>query len=188
VSEPNKESGAGRGDEGAENRTPLLLHALRDAVALFTTLKISYALIGGIAAMTYGRSRFTEDVDFVAAENHQDILAANPEVMRACHFDPGCTWKLYHESGVEIDIWKDEHSNGIAARARSVLLGDQTVMVADVHDLIAMKLRAGRFQDDYDISEILKRNALQESTLRGLVSAQEYARFVSIKNRVDREH
>src|SRR4051812_19588675 len=85
----------------ADYTAPLL-----DAVSLFEELGIGYALIGGLAAMHYGRSRFTEDVDFVAAADHEAKLAANGEAMRRLHFDPGSTWKLYHESGVEIDIWK----------------------------------------------------------------------------------
>src|SRR5512135_1295741 len=72
-----------------------LTQPLEDAVDLFESLRIPYALVGGIAAMVYGRARFTEDVDFVLAAKHETVLAAKPEVMRAHHFDPKCTWKLY---------------------------------------------------------------------------------------------
>jgi hypothetical protein len=156
---------------------------LSDAVSLFNRLNIPYALIGGIAAMIYGRARFTDDVDFVAAAAHRDILTANPEAMRACHFDPASTWKLYHDSGIEIDIWKDEHSDEITARAITVKLANQPVRVADPHDLIAMKLRAHRLQDDYDISEILKHNPIDESRLQKLVTPAELAHFFTIKAR-----
>jgi hypothetical protein len=156
---------------------------LIDAVELFTRLNIPYALVGGIAAMIYGRARPTDDVDFVAATAHRDILAANPDVMRACHFDPSSTWKLYHDSGVKIDIWKDEHSDQIAARATTVQMGNQSVRVADPHDLIAMKLRANRIQDDYDVSQILKHRTIDEGRLQSLVTPAELAHFRAIQAR-----
>src|SRR5687768_7064405 len=94
----------------ASSSTPLpYAGPLLDAVGLFERLGIPYALVGGVAAMYYGRARFTEDLDFVAATGHMNVLAASPDVMREFHFDPACTWKLYHDSGLEIDIWKDEH-------------------------------------------------------------------------------
>src|SRR5438067_426311 len=65
---------------------------LLDAVGLFERLRIGYALVGGVAAMYYGRARFTEDVDFVATTSHQDLLQKNPEPMREFHFDPTCTF------------------------------------------------------------------------------------------------
>src|SRR5947208_8816669 len=78
---------------------------LLDAVELFEHLGIGYALIGGVAAMYYGRARFTEDLDFVAVAGHADVLSKHGGEMREHHFDPSSTWKLYHESGVEIDPW-----------------------------------------------------------------------------------
>src|SRR5579864_8401579 len=84
---------------------------LLDAVSLFEELGIGYALIGGIAAMYYGRSRFTEDVDFVAMPGHMEILTAHPAEMEKHHFEPTCAYKLYHQSGVQVDLWKDEHAD-----------------------------------------------------------------------------
>lgn len=156
---------------------------LLDAVGLFTKLHIEYALIGGVAAMYYGRARFTEDVDFIAAADHQEILASNPQAMRNAHFDPTSTWKLYHDSGVEIDIWKDEHTDDIISRAREVELTGHRVRVAEAHDLIAMKLRAGRIQDDYDIFEISRGTPLDHERIRSMVTPDQFAHFLEIQQR-----
>lgn len=161
-----------------------LLEALKDAVGLFTELHIPYALVGGLAAMIYGRARFTEDADFVAAANHLSILAANPDTVRRFHFDPASTWKLYHASGISIDIWKDENSDAIAARAKTIELRGLTLRIAEVHDLIAMKLRANRPQDDYDISEIVRVVQIQEPAIAAQVSSDELARFRQIRARI----
>ncbi len=161
---------------------PGLRQPLRDAIGLFTSLQIPYAMVGGVAAMVYGRARFTDDVDFVAASTHEKILAANPDAMRARHFDPASTWKLYHDSGVEIDIWKDEFSDDIAA-ATTFQFGEQTIRIAEVHDLIAMKLRADRPQDDYDISEIIKETPVDEAILTSRVTVEQFDHFQNIKKR-----
>jgi hypothetical protein len=163
-----------------------LLQPLLDAVGLFTKLHIPYALIGGVAAMTYGRARPTDDVDFVASADHESRLAANPEIMRAFHFDASSTWKLYHDSGISIDIWKDQYSSKIAERSVPIKLGEHELKVAEVHDLIAMKLRANRPQDDYDISEIIRAGKVNEQTLAGLVTQEEFARFGEIKARISK--
>jgi hypothetical protein len=156
---------------------------LLDAVELFEELKIGYALAGGIAAMYYGRSRFTEDVDFVAVSGHMDTLAANPEVMQKHHFDSTCTFKLYHASGVQVDLWKDEHADAIVQRAVAVELASRQIRIVESHDLIAMKLRAGRLKDDYDISQIMHSTAIDESRLRALVTPEEFARLEDIRKR-----
>ena len=172
---------AGDASIGLENQ---LLASLRDAVELFTRLNIPYAMVGGIAAMVYGRARFTDDIDFVAAADHVATLTTHPQIMQACHFDPSSTWKLYHASGFEMDIWKDEFSDQIAARAHEIQFAGQSIRIADVHDLIAMKLRAGRFQDDYDISEILRKTPVNINLVGELVSPAQFDRFQAIQTRL----
>jgi len=156
---------------------------LLDTVALFDELQIGYALAGGVAAMYYGRARFTEDVDFVAVSGHVEVLRAHPDTMQKHHFDPTCAHKLYHASGVQIDIRKDEHSDAIVRSARPVQLAASTVRMVDPHDLIAMKLRAGRLKDDYDISEIAGRTPIDEARLRQLVTPDQLARYAQIRSR-----
>jgi len=156
---------------------------LLDAVSLFEELNIGYALIGGVAAMYYGRARFTEDVDFVAVSGHMNILAAHPAEMEKHHFAPTCTHKLYHQSGVQVDVWKDEHSDDIIRRSNEVQLAGRSIHIIDPHDLIAMKLRAQRLKDDYDISEIASKTAIDESRLQRMVTPEEFSRYEEIKRR-----
>ncbi|MEM1213730.1 MAG: hypothetical protein AAGI68_15690 [Planctomycetota bacterium] len=162
-----------------------LTAALLDAIALFRELKIRYALVGGLAAMLYGRARYTEDVDFVAEPDHEAILAANPDAMKRHGFDPECTWKLYHGSGIEIDLWKDKHAAGTVTRAKRKKIAGRFAKVAEVHDLIAMKLRAGRPQDDYDITEILKAQAIDPAHLATLINKTQYRHFQRLTKRVN---
>src|SRR5438094_8459666 len=76
---------------------------LLDAVSLFEELQLGYALAGGIAAMYYGRARFTEDVDFVAVSGHMDRFSANPQVMQKHRFVPSCAFTFYHHSCLWLD-------------------------------------------------------------------------------------
>ena len=165
---------------------PDLAEALHDAMALMRDLRIKYALVGGLAAMVHGRARYTEDVDLVAEPGHEATLAGHPGVMRRHGFDPSCTRKLYHRSGIEIDLWKDDHAAGIVTRAVRRKLGSKFAKVAEPHDLIAMKLRAGRPQDDYDISEIIKAQIIDESVLADRVSVQQLQHFRAIQRRTTR--
>jgi len=156
---------------------------LLDAVELFEELGIGYALVGGIAAMYYGRARFTEDVDFVAVSGHMEALAAHPSEMEKHHFDPTCTYKLYHRSGVQVDLWKDEHADHIVTRSHTVDLAGRQIQMVDLLDLVSMKLRAHRLKDDYDISQILQENTIDEDRLKALVTPEEFGWFAEIKKR-----
>ena len=162
---------------------PSLTQPMLDAVGLFERLGIHYALIGGIAAMYYGRARFTDDVDFVAEFLHEKTLAENPDVMTEFGFDSTCTYKLYHRSGIDIDLWKDEFCDDITARAREVQLAGRLIKIVDPTDLVAMKLRAGRPQDDYDISELVRNGVVDEVSLRGRVTGDQLTRYLDIKSR-----
>lgn len=166
-------------DDAASDLTKPLL----DAVSLFDALRIRYALVDGLAAMYYGRARFTEDVDFIAQSGHEQVLAAHADVMRQLHFDPGCTWKLYHQNG-EIDIWKDAAVDEMLNRAKPVMLAGRQVMMIEVHDLVAMKLRARRPQDDYDIAEILPRQPLDDALVRRRTDDEAYAHYQQLKRRI----
>ena len=63
-------------------------------------------------------------------------------------------------------------------------MAGRSVQVAEPHDLIAMKLRADRPQDDYDISEILKHAQIDDSIVRERVDEEQYAAYMAIKKRI----
>jgi hypothetical protein len=170
----------------SENWVPYA-QPLLDAVALFEELKIGYALIGGIAAMYYGRARFTEDVDFVAVTGHMNIFATHAAEMEKHHFASDCVHKLYHKSGVEVDLGKDAFADQIVGNAIEAELAGRPVRIIEVHDLIAMKLRAGRLKDDYDISEIVLNATVDEARLAGMVTPERLAHFHEIKQRASKE-
>lgn len=163
-----------------------LTRAMLDAAALFEFLGIRFALIGGLAAMYYGRSRFTEDADFIAASGFEKMLEANPDKMRRHHFDASCTWKLYHDSGLEIDIWKDRFVDDMLTRALPVTLAGRSIPMVEVHDLIAMKLRADRPQDDYDVSEIIKRIQVDDDRIKAMVNTEQFEHYQRIQRRIRR--
>jgi hypothetical protein len=160
-----------------------LTGALLDAVALFEHLHIRFALVGGLAAMYYGRARYTEEVDFITAGDHEAVLREHAHIMREHRFDPSCTWKLYHDSGIQIDLWKDRFVDDMVARAATATLAGRDVPIVDAHDLVAMKLRAQRPQDDYDISEIIKRTPLDDQTVAQRVAADEFDHYTQLKRR-----
>ena len=168
---------------GDQEHAPSLSQPLLDAVALFEHLVLGYALVGGVAAMYYGRQRFTEDVDFVVVPGHMDVLAANSGIMKKHHFDPSCVFKLYHDSGVDVDLWKDQFASEIIERAGTAELAGARIRIADPHDLIAMKLRAGRIQDDYDISEVIKGTPIDAQTVEQRVTPEQFSHFLEIKRR-----
>jgi predicted nucleotidyltransferase len=82
-----------------------------------------------------------------------------------------------------VDLWRDEFSDDIVERAVEVQLAGRTCRMIEMHDLIAMKRRAGWIQDDYDVSEVGRHNVIDESRLRTLVSPELFAHFQSIKSR-----
>ena len=166
-----------------EDRPDDLTAVLLDAVGLFDELGVPYALVGGLAAMIYGRGRFTEDVDLIAAADYEQTLQRHPDAMRKHRFDPSCTWKLYHDSGLTVDLWKDEHVPAMLGRARATPLAGREVRVVDVLDLLAMKLRADRPQDDYDISQIIQHASFDEAELQTRLTPDLFERYHAIKKR-----
>jgi len=104
--------------------------------------------------------------------------------MKRHRLDPTRTFRLYHDSGIQIDLGKDEHAAGIVQRRVRRKVGDRFVHVAEPHDLIDMKLRADRPQDDYDISEIVRDQPIDRGEIKSRVTAGQFRRFETICRRV----
>jgi hypothetical protein len=137
--------------------------------------RVDYVVVGGIAAIRHGSRRATFDLDIVPAPTraNYDRLAAALEQIDAhlrgvdahlLDLDPrdpktlasGADLGLATDLGI-LDVLQDLVAvdyGQLRARAEPARLGDQEIQVANVDDLIAMKLRAGRPIDLQDIAAI----------------------------------
>lgn len=132
-----------------------LTEFLRHAVETLDRLGVPYVVVGSIASIAYGESRFTQDIDIVAAfrpEHVPGLLAAfppdqfyvsEPAAREAIRI--GSQFNLIHPgSGNKIDfiLPRDETwARAQIARGRPArLLPDRDVIVATPEDVILGKL------------------------------------------------
>ncbi len=114
---------------------------------------------------------------------HMDVFANHAAEMENHHFASDCSHKPYHRSGVQVDLRKDEHADLIVDRAIDIELAGRKIRIVEPHDLIAMKLRAGRLKDEYDISQIARNTELDEKRLAALVTDEQLQHFRHLKSR-----
>lgn len=128
---------------------------LRHVVQTFENLSVPYVVVGSIASMAYGETRFTQDIDIIAALTLSDVpgfLSAFPQdefyldensvrdaIKKNFQFDI-----IHPSSGQKIDVVlprKDAWGIGQIARRRAVrILPDKDVMIASPEDVILGKL------------------------------------------------
>lgn len=136
---------------------------------------VDYVVIGGIAAIRHGSRRSTRDLDIVPAPSAQNyrrlaralkaldahVRGVDAHLLGIDPTDPdvlarGADLGLATDLGL-LDVMQELVGADYAAlRSRAQLgrLGAETMPVAHVDDLIAMKLRAGRPIDLQDIAAI----------------------------------
>lgn len=142
----------------------------------FAAHGVDYVVIGGLAVIAHGHTRNTRDVDFMAAGDPRNLerLAAALRELDArlsgvdAHLldidvrDPrtlanGANFTLETDAG-GLDFFNDVPGappyEQLRERALLVDLGDLTIRVAALDDLIRMKERAGRQQDLDDIAAL----------------------------------
>ena len=112
-----------------------------------------------------------------------DVLSTHPIEIKNHHFSPDCARKLYHKSGIQVDLWNDEYANQIVQRSIDAQLAGRVIRIIHPVDLIAMKLRAQRLKDDCDISQIILNTPLDEAQLALSVTPEQLAHFALIKKR-----
>jgi hypothetical protein len=128
---------------------------LRHAVDALERMRAPYVVVGSIASIAYGESRFTQDIDVVAAfeMRHVGPLVAafppsefylNEEAVREAIRTSFQFNVIHPASGNKIDFMlprDDEWSRTQMARARPIrLLPDREVMTAAPEDVILGKL------------------------------------------------
>jgi hypothetical protein len=146
-----------------------------------------YLVVGGVAVVLHGYSRFTADLDLVVGLDPPNARSAmlalssldyRPRApVRAEDFaDPVLRQQLIAEKGMavfslsstrfpatEVDVFAQEPMpfDAMLARATEVSLGGTPVAVASIEDLILMKEQVGRPQDLQDAAELRKILALR---------------------------
>lgn len=142
--------------------------ALADLAKWLETEHISAMVIGGVAASILGRPRLTRDIDALAILPEADWPAAVdaaatygivPRIEDALAFAHRSRVLLMRHSGSGIDL--DITLGGLpfersaVERSKAEHVGDVSVRLPDVADLVVMKAVAGRPKDLEDIRGLL---------------------------------
>jgi hypothetical protein len=153
---------------------------LEQIFAALGTAGARYLVVGGVAVVLHGHPRFTADLDLMVAlddTNVRRVLDAlaglgyrprAPVPLRA-FADPGQRREWERTKGLTVfSLWSPEHpatevdlfvsdplpfEPAWARRVRAPV-GDSTVEIASLPDLIELKRRAGRPQDLADLREL----------------------------------
>jgi hypothetical protein len=152
----------------AERVPTSLLGALADLVKWLESAQISAMVIGGVASSFLGRPRMTQDVDALAIlpENKWDAAteaARNfgivPRIDQVVDFARRSRVLLlkHAQSDIAIDVILGglPFEQEAVDRARAHLVGDITVRLPRVEDLIIMKVIAHRDKDMQDVEGLL---------------------------------
>jgi predicted nucleotidyltransferase len=130
--------------------------------------KVAYALIGGYAVGIHAEPRATKDLDLVVAptpKNAKALLKALKEfgapidnLSEQDLVKPGLLY-VFGVPPLRVDILnslKGVDVMQIVKKAKRVKLGDTTLKVIDIDDLIHVKTLAGRPQDKVDVKALKK--------------------------------
>ena len=141
---------------------------LADAVSLLESRGIPCAVIGGLAVSLRGQPRMTIDVDLVIQADLEDVLrlVRDLDTTPFAPLFPGVEEVVttafilpvrHRTTGIRVDlaVGLSGFEREAIARATRVSVGEATVPVVTVEDLLVMKALAGRPQDDLDIRGLL---------------------------------
>lgn len=179
-----------------------LEEVVRDACAVFSTLRIRYVIVGGVAVNLLGRARSTFDVDAIADMSRvgaerlvkafrrrcfevslEDIEEALRERSHFSVFDS--------KSGYRIDckgVYTVNEKRALSERRRLRVAG-RLIFVDSAEDLIVMKLLYGSDQDVLDAESVYARqwSRLNMRMIAAMARTLGVSReWDSLRRRVDR--
>lgn len=131
---------------------------------------ISYAVIGGLAVITYGSHRTTKDIDITVLCNLEEMERIHK--IFSDEFTPifENSFEFFKKNfvlpsndktnGMRVDIASGltEFDKKVIERRKRKKLGSAEFYVCSIEDLIIYKLFAARFQDLADVEELISRN------------------------------
>jgi hypothetical protein len=163
---------------GEEGRQPAILQA-EAMLRVLAEHRVEFVIIGGFALSAHGVIRGTKDIDIVPAPSRENLgrltralQALNAEVMLADDFEAaelglspdedglamGGNWVLRTTLG-RLDVMQDvagikSYDALSAASVEREVPGAGPFRFSGLDDLIAMKVAAGRPQDELDITSL----------------------------------
>ena len=141
--------------------SPDIAQALREGSRFLRERGIAHALCGGIAVSAYARPRATKDVDFLvgedAYEHHGAIVVPKaPSRVGAVAVD-------------SVPLEPELHALADVLASPEIVDG---IPIVSAQALIAMKLVAGRMQDQADVVALLESGAVDVDECRGWLQAR----------------
>jgi len=158
--------------------------------SFLTEKKIEYAIIGGTAAILYGRLRATEDIDVTLMVNLEDIAKIHEIVVEAYmprlkeskeFFQRNFVLPVIDkQSNVRIDFSAglSEFDKNVIKRRVRKKIGEIEVFICSLEDLILYKLFSSRPIDFIDVEELIK-HPIQKLDLKYLTETA--SKFVELE-------
>ena len=141
---------------------------MKDLLLLLHKWNVQYMLVGGVAVITYGYVRTTQDLDLLiypSEENAEKMMNA----MRDFGFgDAGIPIEYFQRENAAVHIGVEPNridfltslygvsNDVIFSNMQTVEYCNMTINIISKSDLIAAKKAAGRIKDLADVEELLK--------------------------------
>lgn len=161
---------------------------IETVLAALAQAGVRHIVVGGVAVVLHGHPRLTADVDLVVALDRANALATLA-ALRALDYrprapvaaegfaDPATRRSWVEEKdlkvftlwsprfpGTDVDLFVEEPApfDEMLARGKALRLGELSVVIGSIEDIIAMKRRSPRAIDSEDIAALERIRRLAE--------------------------
>lgn len=143
---------------------------LARVVACFQRERVPYVLIGAWALAAWGRPRATNDIDFLALVNEEDLGRLSERMTQAgmALDEAWLKWNpmlrgfqlRFQFQGTTVDVLRprDAHDQQVFRRKRKKRMDGRYYWVVSAEDFILQKLKVGRPRDFEDALSVLERS------------------------------
>jgi hypothetical protein len=130
--------------------------AMKPVAEAFEELQVPYAVMGSVAGLTHGYSRFTMDIDVVAFLHRENVAAFVSRLQDDYYVDENMIRDairhhrsfnlLHHETGLKVDVFiptETEWNRQVTARRKPEMMDEEAsaFWVQTAEDLVLSKLR-----------------------------------------------